>query len=84
MRHCEYTFWVLACVGMCGVTATGKASAVRVHASLPAPVGGISRHSEQLMGITAYGGPNFQEETAQALVQELGVQGSVSLSGRKR
>jgi len=46
---------------------------VRVHASLAAPVGGISHHSEQLMGITAYGDPNFQEESAQALVQELGI-----------
>ena len=46
---------------------------MRVHASLAAPVGGISHHSEQLMGITAYGDPNFQEESAQALVQELGI-----------
>lgn len=73
MRHCEHTFWVLACVGMCGVAATGGASSVRVHASLAAPVGGISHHSSQLMGITAYGDPNFQEESAQALVQELGI-----------
>jgi hypothetical protein len=33
----------------------------------------LGRHSEQLMGITAYGSPNFDQPAAQALVRELGI-----------
>ena len=33
----------------------------------------LGHHSEQLMGITAYGSPNFDEPAAQALVRELGI-----------
>jgi hypothetical protein len=33
----------------------------------------LGRHSEQLMGVTAYGSPDFDEPRAQQLVRELGI-----------
>jgi hypothetical protein len=36
-------------------------------------VNGVARHSDQLMGITAYGHPNFNEVAAQQLVRELDI-----------
>ena len=34
---------------------------------------GLGRHSDQLMGITAYGDPNFDQPAAQQLARELGI-----------
>ena len=44
-----------------------------VDASTMAMVNGIARHSDQLMGITAYGHPNFSEVATQQLVRELDI-----------
>jgi hypothetical protein len=40
---------------------------------MTAMVNGVARHSKQLMGITAYGCPNFNEIAAQKLVRELDI-----------